>query len=204
MDSLLKIPGRKGKGIINLTGMRVGRLVVLGHNKEKKGKTGQNYWDVICDCGNKKVALGMNLRNAQTKSCGCIVKENARLRWQKEAIKRREKYGYANAKTVYNSKRKAAIKKGVLFEIPFEDWVKIAASDCYYCGKKPEQLHSNKSRQNYGHFKFNGLDRIIPKEPYIIGNVIPCCWDCNKAKSGLSQSDFYELIKKIYFNRVTK
>lgn len=55
-------------------GNRYERLLV----KEAVGKDKQgNYlWLCKCDCGNEVVVRGYNLRNGNTKSCGCLSKDN--------------------------------------------------------------------------------------------------------------------------------
>lgn len=58
--------------IIDLTGQRFGKLVVLNLNKILKRGT---YWLCKCDCGNYKIICGCELRNNDTKSCGCLQKQ---------------------------------------------------------------------------------------------------------------------------------
>lgn len=55
--------------IIDLTGKRFGRLVVIGR-ADNKGK--ETYWKCKCDCGSIKEINGNRLRNGRTKSCGCL------------------------------------------------------------------------------------------------------------------------------------
>lgn len=65
----------------NLIGCRFGRLVVLeraGSTKHKKA-----LWRCICDCGNEKIACGSKMLKGETKSCGCILRENALLLGEK-------------------------------------------------------------------------------------------------------------------------
>lgn len=58
---------------IDLTGETFGRLRVLG--REGINKHGQLTWVCECECGNRKVTLGMLLRKGQAQSCGCLQKE---------------------------------------------------------------------------------------------------------------------------------
>ena len=61
--------------LIDLTGKRFGRLVVLG--KHAGTRHGQHArWDCICDCGNTTISDGGSLRAGKTKSCGCLCAEN--------------------------------------------------------------------------------------------------------------------------------
>lgn len=61
--------------MIDLTGKKFGRLTVISiADKTKYGYK----WNCVCDCGNKIVAFGTNLRNHNTMSCGCYQKDRAR------------------------------------------------------------------------------------------------------------------------------
>jgi hypothetical protein len=66
--------------LVDLTGIRVGRLNVIGIS-EKKGK--QTFWLCVCDCGSEKSINGHSLRNGITNSCGCLIAESASKRFRK-------------------------------------------------------------------------------------------------------------------------
>ena len=57
----------------DMVGKRFGRITVISYSHT--AKNGSAYWNVLCDCGNRKVICGGNLRSGATKSCGCITKE---------------------------------------------------------------------------------------------------------------------------------
>ncbi len=59
--------------LVDLTGQRFGRLVVLNREKNRKSNA---TWLCKCDCGNQKIVVGDYLRTGRTKSCGCLDKEN--------------------------------------------------------------------------------------------------------------------------------
>lgn len=61
--------------MINLTGKRFGRLIVLG-DSGKKDNWGKIFWTCRCSCGNIAKVHSSNLRHGQTKSCGCLRTEN--------------------------------------------------------------------------------------------------------------------------------
>lgn len=64
--------------LIDITGQRFGRLVVLHRDESKpKGHGHKAYWICRCDCGNIKSIKGESLRRGLTKSCGCLQKEIA-------------------------------------------------------------------------------------------------------------------------------
>lgn len=71
----VKSCGVKSKRYVkDLAGERFGRLTVLQRNLDKP--RGSVFWDCICDCGNKTTIRGKYLRNGDTRSCGCLHKED--------------------------------------------------------------------------------------------------------------------------------
>lgn len=57
----------------NLIGQKFSRLIVVDlFSVDSKN---QKRYSCICDCGNTKVVLSRNLKNGNTKSCGCLQKE---------------------------------------------------------------------------------------------------------------------------------
>lgn len=59
--------------VIDLTGQRFGRLVVIGRSGTDKFKYAT--WKCLCDCGKETSANGSLLRRGKIKSCGCLRKE---------------------------------------------------------------------------------------------------------------------------------
>ena len=57
----------------DMTGQRFGRLLVLEESDLSENRT--VIWKVKCDCGVEFDALGTNLRNGTTRSCGCLRRE---------------------------------------------------------------------------------------------------------------------------------
>jgi len=58
--------------LIDLAGMKFGRLVALKIAERRKGAV---LWECVCDCGNKTSVSSYNLRHGRTKSCGCFGQE---------------------------------------------------------------------------------------------------------------------------------
>jgi hypothetical protein len=51
-----------------------------------------------------------------------------------------------------------------------KEWNILVTNDCVYCKRQlPKE-------------KWNGVDKIIPSEGYILENVVSCCHDCNNDK----------------------
>lgn len=63
--------------IINLEGLRFGRLVVLKRSGTYKTEKGYStpVWLCRCDCGNLKQIAGDSLRKGVSRSCGCLHNE---------------------------------------------------------------------------------------------------------------------------------
>lgn len=62
----------------DMTGIRVGRLTVLGI-ADGRSKGGELRWRVRCDCGAENVVRGSHLRKGATHSCGCLRRELGRV-----------------------------------------------------------------------------------------------------------------------------
>ncbi len=58
--------------LIDLTGRRFGRLVVLGRAPQEGRRA---KWFCLCDCGIEKIFVGEGLKCGDAKSCGCFRKD---------------------------------------------------------------------------------------------------------------------------------
>lgn len=58
--------------VIDISGQRFGRLVVLGREGKRHG---QALWRCQCDCGSTKSIVGNTLRRGLAQSCGCLQRE---------------------------------------------------------------------------------------------------------------------------------
>jgi hypothetical protein len=64
--------------LIDITGRRFGRLVVLGiSHRQRHPSTNvlRIFWRCLCDCGVEKTVATISLRLGHTKSCGCLHKK---------------------------------------------------------------------------------------------------------------------------------
>jgi hypothetical protein len=59
--------------LIDITGSRHGRLIVLGQGVKANG--GRVTWLCRCECGKIIQAYGYNLASGNTQSCGCLHRE---------------------------------------------------------------------------------------------------------------------------------
>lgn len=67
--------------LIDLTGRRYGRLLVLSKAARERSPAGRSVplWNCVCDCGEPILVRGESLRTLNTQSCGCMRLEAARL-----------------------------------------------------------------------------------------------------------------------------
>lgn len=77
------------------TAKRFGRLFVLGEAGRVRGAI---TWHVRCDCGERRVVVGSDLRRGHTTSCGCAQREavaasnvaKPRGRWQRLRVQSKQ------------------------------------------------------------------------------------------------------------------
>ncbi len=62
----------------DISNQKFGRLTALRPNG--KTKAGKMLWLCQCECGNLVTISGVSLRNGNTRSCGCVVKEKLQQR----------------------------------------------------------------------------------------------------------------------------
>jgi len=87
---------------IDMTGERYGRLIVIKFS-HIKGK-GISYWSCKCECGIEKNISRRCLISGNTKSCGCLSKENVKKRATKHGLSHTKIYQvWANMKTRCNN-----------------------------------------------------------------------------------------------------
>lgn len=176
--------------IINLIGMRFGRLVVIEFKGIKKRRA---YWKCKCDCGKEKIVSGNCLKTKSVQSCGCLREEFSR---------RGLNVGDSALNKLFGQYKRQAKNRNLSFEINKEEFIEITKKDCYYCGYKPNQIwHSPKLN---GDYVYNGIDRLDNSVGYAKNNIVPCCKICNQAKHTMGLEEFIEWIKRVneyYFNK---
>jgi len=75
---------------VDCTGEVFGRLIVV--SRAPKDKAGRHRWLCRCQCGTLLTVRTGNLRRGTTKSCGCLRKEAARLRFTKHGLHQTSTY----------------------------------------------------------------------------------------------------------------
>jgi hypothetical protein len=109
----------------------------------------------------------------------------------KEKIKNRN-HGYRRLPSGrYNRIKAKAKARGIEFVPTFQEYSEIIKNPCKYCGGLLPEVGG-------------GLDRIDSSKGYILGNVVPCCQNCNMAKGALSVQDFFSHTEAIYNYSIKK
>lgn len=177
------------KNVYDIIGERFGKLVVVNYVGYENGR---HFYECKCDCGNTKIILRHSLVYNITKSCGCLHKETLIKNNKKDTNK--EKH---HTRKIYSSMKNSAKQRGIFFNLSYDEVKNIITKPCYYCGIESSNVHKTSTVDDYGVFKYNGIDRVDSDKGYEDGNVVPCCCICNRAKSTLSQDEFYSWVKKV-------
>lgn len=173
---------------LDLTGEKFNRLTVLEFSK--KGNRGRTYWKCICDCGNITVVSTDDLRSGHSKSCGCLQREKIRGN-----TNRRKGFGESSVNTLYYKYKQNANNRGKIFELSKDEFICITGKQCFYCGKHPSSVFTSKNF--FGEYIYNGVDRFINSIGYTIENSVPCCAECNFAKGTLDGPEYLALCRRV-------
>lgn len=189
------------KARVNIEGLKFGRLTAL--HDIGKGKDGRRLWECLCECGKFVIAGVSQLKNGNTKSCGCLKSELASKRIKEHVIGyNRLPTGEANFNRVFHSYKNSARIRDLKFLLTKEQIKNLVTQDCFYCGVGPHAVMDDK-RCNGG-FVYNGIDRINNKKGYEITNCVTCCGTCNEWKRARTQQEFLLQVKFIYENLLRK
>ena len=162
---------------------KFGKLTVIAEGGRIGG---QVLWVCKCDCGKEKTIRGASLRRGETQSCGCLAQGNHRL-----------PYGESSKRLLFRSYQNCAKKRGYVWGLNESEFFTLTQKPCVYCGILPTQIY-RASRESYGHFTYNGIDRVDNSKGYCPDNVVACCTICNVAKSNMSLDEFISWIRRVY------
>lgn len=168
-------------------GTRYGNLVVIERIRGQKRNA-----RVRCDCGTEFDTYTYTLSGGLTTRCKSCVDESRR---GKPLFANRIDPRQRTINDQWNVFRKAARKKGDNF-ITKDEWLDLSQRVCVYCGVAPSNCR--KAAVPYAEdFWYNGIDRIDSSKGYVVENVQPACWVCNRMKGNMSHDDFLAHIRRI-------
>lgn len=142
---------------IDLAGQRFGRLVVIERLFERKGYL-SNIWICKCDCGNEVRAAMGNLRNGNTKSCGCLRKDMLVEKSTTHGMRDLPEYGiWAGIKRrCYNTNEEAYNRYGGRGITMSDEWRESFEAFYRDMGPRPSDKHSiERSDNDNGYSKAN-------------------------------------------------
>jgi hypothetical protein len=85
----------------------------------------------------------------------------------------------------YKTYQRNAKKLGRQFLLTLEDFLFLVASECEYCGRKPEQAGGM------------GVDRVDNSLGYLFSNCVSCCEPCNDLKRVMGIKEFLTQVELI-------
>lgn len=140
--------GKRSSQLIDLTGMRFGRVVVVSYLTKHR-------WIVRCDCGTEFDTVSYSLRSGITHSCGCLARELASMRETTHGMTESAEYRawMAMIQRCHNPNNPRWAYYGGRGISVCERW-KLSFSDFYAdIGPKPSSTHSLDRIDNSGNYE---------------------------------------------------
>ena len=178
--------------VIDETNNKYGKWTVMSRAENKPD--GSAKWNCKCECGTEKVVAANTLREGNSFSCGCAMKDYGK--------ERRNLVSLEN--TIIRSYKNGAKSRSFQFSLTNEEIKALIYNNCFYCGDAPadkKHFYSYKEGKDDDYFiETNGIDRIDNSIGYTKKNTVTCCKTCNQMKSNLSLDLFLNKINKIHNN----
>jgi hypothetical protein len=109
-----------------------------------------------------------------------------------------------NIRSSFNSVYRCNNDKGKS-DLTKEDLYYLNQQNCFYCDISPSNTtnapgrdkKSSQKAKDEGDYIYNGIDRVNNKMGHMKNNIVPCCGNCNWAKSKITLNDFNVWIERI-------
>jgi hypothetical protein len=171
---------------VDFTGQRFGLLVALRPTDHYRGNN--LMWIFRCDCGSEvervPADVGSIVKRGQRPACPTCRQPSHKLPGDLAIIHR-----------IWNQYRAGARIRGLEFSLTDEDVRILVTGNCFYCGAEPSRYFKRGPKSNS--LLVNGIDRMDNRIGYVHGNVVSCCWACNKAKMDTPYEDWIAWINRI-------
>jgi hypothetical protein len=82
-------------------------------------------------------------------------------------------------------------------DLNFSQFKFLVSLPCVYCSANPSNRYKLRNKGKDGFLFYSGIDRIDSSKKYEVGNILPCCKRCNRAKSTDSLTEFVEWINQL-------
>ena len=165
-----------------VAGHRFGKIVVL---REARRSWQGSVYRCRCDCGKEldicESGLFYRGRPRRT-SCGfaCPLRADD------------SRKAFLNRLYHYH---KCSSKKHGGDVLPFQNFLALISEPCFYCGAAPSVSEAEANFANP--MPHSTVDRIDSKKGYVTGNVVPCCWPCNRFKGDRTIGEFISRIQAL-------
>jgi hypothetical protein len=183
------------------TGQQFNRLTFIKPT-DTKTTDGKIVWELLCVCGTTVFRTSSTVVQGGVKSCGCLKRESAQTNGSRNGqSKRKYEPMISSAVDIY--------KGGYDDGCDFETFLRLSQNPCYYCGRLPHRTYNmankgqrkvSQMQRDLGDFTYNGLDRLDSSRNHTPDNIVPCCYDCNRAKMAMSIDEFFSHIERVYLH----
>jgi len=152
---------------------------------------------VRCDCGVEREVAYMNLKSGNSGSCGGCRRGQA-------SLKPGTLWG-----SLFSMLRNRSSQYGRVCELSLDEFIYISLLPCAYCNTNPyHKFHRRPTifdgTKRVGRIcdrdnplVYSGIDRVDSSEGYSLGNVVPCCGFCNRAKDDWTLDEFIERLRRL-------
>jgi hypothetical protein len=155
-----------------------GRLTVVEFSH--KDTRSRKWWRCKCICGNETILHTGNLHSGNTRSCGCLARDQKK--------NRRIAENYSEVTAVILGYKRHASKRNLIWSLSRDVVVDLILAPCHYCGTMKSNTKITKNTVNP--LQYNGIDRKDNNIGYTLDNTVSCCRVCNRAKSSMKYDDF--------------
>jgi len=139
--------------IINISGQRFGRLIVL--HRGYRPNDWRVHWECQCDCGTRRLVNSDNLRRGKVQSCGCLLREfSATVNYKHGDTHTKEHRAWlAMIKRCYDKNDKAYPRYGGRGITVYEPWRLDYITCLRAIGRAPSPHHSIDRIDNNGNYE---------------------------------------------------
>lgn len=162
----------------DITGVKHTRLTPLSY-------AGSGKWLCRCDCGVEKPIATRHITNGKTRSCGCLASNDTedsvwnRL-WHEHKNNQDRGFGYLSYEE-------------------YKHWLQTHPN-CVHCVTPPIEKRVKSTRKSV---LAHGVDRIDSLLPYSLDNIQTSCKRCNRSKRNYSDTDFWDMCKRVALKHPT-
>lgn len=139
-------------------------------------------------CGETRVTRSNDKRDRRCKAC---YTESQKISPNQDST----------YKSLIHSMRGGAKRRGISYELSFEEFKEIVSMNCHWCGIEPTLKKPKKERMPTLSAPAHGIDRVDNSLGYVYNNCVASCQMCNIAKNNKSKEEFLLWIKRVYANQ---